>query len=169
MTIAVLVQDVSTLTQQALKALEAGSIEEATRLLQHLTQRTRAEALDEIEMLTTLSQLLDEWPRDVTATELQRSYARVLRSILHRLFDHYTNAGARNKARLVVTLHSAMFYAEDLGLSHRQISALQNVLAYLQRPSLTIDELRECERQLRQVGVETTPTVPNFEHFLAQT
>ncbi len=62
-----------------------------------------------------------------------------------------------------------MFYAEDLGLSHQQISALQNVLAYLQRPSLTLDELRECERQLRQAGVETTPTIPNFEHFLAQT
>lgn len=169
MTITVLVRDVSTLSQQALEALEAGSIEEATRILQHLTQRTRAETLDEVEMLTALSQLLDEWPHDVTAAELQRSYARVLRSILHRLFDRYVNAGARNKARLVVTLHGATFYAEEAGLNHQQIAVLQDALTYLQRSTLTVNELRECEQQLRQAGVDVTPAMPNFEHFLAQT
>ena len=169
MTIALLIRDVTTLSQEALDALEAGNVDDATRILQNLTQRTRAEALSEAETLTALSQLLSEWPTNTTERELQRSYACVLRSMLHRLFDRYESADNRNKARLAVILHGATFYAEEVGLSHQQISALQAVLTYLQRPTLTTDDLRESERRLRQAGIEVTPPMPNFEHFLTQT
>jgi len=166
---ALLIQDVTSLSQQALEAIEAGSIGEATRLLKQLAQRTRGETLGEAEMLTALLQLMDEWPGGVATAELQRSYARVLRSMLHRLFDRYTDAEARNKARLVTTLHGTTFYAEEVSLNHQQISTLQTILTYLQRPTLTVDDLRESEQLLRQAGIDVTPPMPHFGHFLTHT
>ena len=133
-----------------------------------LTQHAHQLSKDEVGILITLFRLTDKWPTGAATDELQKSHAQVLRLHLHSLFEYYLDLAQENKAKLATTLHATTFYAANEGLTHTQIATIQTLLAYFQRVSLTIDDLRACSRLLWDNNIETTPEMPNWRAAIVE-
>lgn len=132
-------------------------------LAQHAHQLSK----DEVGILITLFSLTDKWPTGTASDELQKSHAQVLRWHLQSLFDYYHTLSQENKAKLVATLHATTFYAENAGLTHGQIATIQTLLTYLQRVTLTVDDLRTSSGLLWENGIDTTPAMSNWQAAIA--